>query len=204
MTNILSTELAELICTRISHDLAGNIGTVSNALEMLEDDEDDIADVKSLLENSAKTLAARIKFFRVAFGLKNAAPKNTTELNTIICNYLETVSNAKTPIIIKSDIKNVSCYKIVMLAVMALADVFIRGGTISVFETDEMLRFEAVSDFDLSAQKLENMQQALTSHTPSDNPSLFAHILYLKAFLGEIGVDIDLSYDAKSAVLHLK
>ena len=32
MNDILSeTELAELICTRISHDVIGNVGAVSNA-----------------------------------------------------------------------------------------------------------------------------------------------------------------------------
>ena len=32
------TELSELICTRISHDLIGSIGAVSSALELIEED----------------------------------------------------------------------------------------------------------------------------------------------------------------------
>ena len=35
MNDILSeTELAEFICTRISHDVIGNVGAVSNAVEI--------------------------------------------------------------------------------------------------------------------------------------------------------------------------
>lgn len=204
MTHILSTELAELICTRISHDLAGSIGTVSNALEMWEDDADDTDDVKSLLTNSAETLAARLKFFRIAFGLKNAAPKNIEELKVVIDKYLETIGSAKMPIVMTSRIKNVSCYKVLMLAVMALADVFVRGGEIRAEETEETLSFEAVSDFDLSLAKLENMQQALEGHIPSDNPALWAHIVYLKAFLSEVGAEIELAFEAKKAILHIR
>ena len=48
MNDILSeTELAELICTRISHDVIGNVGAVSNAVELLE--EGDMEDRKSVV-----------------------------------------------------------------------------------------------------------------------------------------------------------
>ncbi|HCU58984.1 MAG TPA: histidine phosphotransferase, partial [Alphaproteobacteria bacterium] len=58
MTTYLPTEIAELICTRISHDLIGNMGAISNAMELWEDDPSDVADLKPLLENSSQTLAA--------------------------------------------------------------------------------------------------------------------------------------------------
>ena len=32
------TELSELICTRLSHDLIGSIGAVASALELMEED----------------------------------------------------------------------------------------------------------------------------------------------------------------------
>lgn len=204
MKQILTTELAELICTRISHDLIGSIGTVANALELWEDDSNDMTDVKMLLENSSQVLNARMKFFRLAFGLKNAAPKNLEEFDEIIRCYLETIGNAKTPIVLISDIKNVSCYKIAMLAVMLLADSFVRGGTIKAIETDDTLRFEATSEYDLSISKLEKMQQAVKGEIPNENPALFAHVAYLKAFLSEIGADIELAFEHKKAVLNIK
>lgn len=45
MENTLSvSEISELVCTRISHDLIGNIGAVSNAVELLEEGDMDFMD----------------------------------------------------------------------------------------------------------------------------------------------------------------
>ena len=43
--------LSQLVFTRISHDLIGNIGSISNALELLEDSLDDIEDIKAVAHN---------------------------------------------------------------------------------------------------------------------------------------------------------
>jgi hypothetical protein len=46
-----NTFLAEVIATRLSHDLIGNIGAVCNGVELLkEGDEQDIEDVKNDIE----------------------------------------------------------------------------------------------------------------------------------------------------------
>ena len=69
--------ICELICTRLSHDIVGNIGAVSNAVELLEEgDMDFIDDIKSILSVSPKTLSSRLKFFRMAFGLNNSNLEN--------------------------------------------------------------------------------------------------------------------------------
>lgn len=203
MTQLLSTEIAELVCTRISHDLAGGIGTVSNALELWEDDPEDEQSIKPLLESSAQILAARMKFFRMAFGLKNAAPKQISDLNAVIDNYLSTIGNAKMPIVMNSNVQNVSYYKIVMLSVMALADVFVRGGIIKVVENVDSLLFEAASDYDLSLIKLDNMKNALEGVIPDENPALLAPVIYLNSFLSGAGVTVKLEYSDKKAVLSI-
>ena len=46
--------ITELVCTRISHDIIGNIGAVANAVELLEEgDLDFLDDIKSILKNSS-------------------------------------------------------------------------------------------------------------------------------------------------------
>ena len=83
------TTLSEILTTRLSHDLIGNIGAVANAVELLnEGDEEDKEDIGNILNFSSKVLSRRLKFFRLCFGLSNAAIKTLAELEEIIANYL--------------------------------------------------------------------------------------------------------------------
>ncbi len=91
--------ISQLICTRISHDLIGNVGAFANAVELMEDEDDEfLAEIKSTLKTSSQVLTARLKFFRMAFGLSNAnlenietvkkLPKNISPLSICITRSL--------------------------------------------------------------------------------------------------------------------
>lgn len=204
MTNLASLEIAELVCTRISHDLIGNIGAMCNAVELMEDDPQDIDDLKPLLKTSAQTLSSRLKFFRLAFGLKNALMKDVDEAKKIASDYLQTIGSQKYPIALKWNVQNISLYKIVFLSLMALADSFIRGGTLEVDESEDGLVCLARSDFELARLKLENMQRALNGDVPDENPALYAPLVYLKSLIFQTGIDVYLQIGAKEAVLEIK
>ena len=64
------TELAALLCSRLCHDMLSPIGALSNGLELLADEKDAgmRGRIVELLEQSAKTSADKLKFFRLAFG----------------------------------------------------------------------------------------------------------------------------------------
>ena len=71
MTNPLkSADLAALLCSRLCHDMLSPVGALSNGLELLaeERDGDMRGRIVELLEQSAKTSADKLKFFRLAFG----------------------------------------------------------------------------------------------------------------------------------------
>ena len=68
--NDTTLDLAALLCSRLCHDMLSPVGALSNGLELLADEKD--ADMRGriveLLEQSAKTSADKLKFFRLAFG----------------------------------------------------------------------------------------------------------------------------------------
>lgn len=200
MTYLSSDILSELICTRLSHDLIGNIGAVSNAVELMEDD-DSLAEVKPILETSAFALSARLKFFRLAFGLSNAAPKQIEDVQNISKNYLLSIGSKSNPINLVFQAQNPALYKMILLAVMALTDVFIRGGTITVSEKADGLFVLAESESALSASKLKTLQNTFHGVLPEDNPAQAAPAAYLCALLDVAGVNIHLEYSEKSATL---
>ena len=65
-----STDLAALLCSRLCHDMLSPVGALNNGLELLADEDD--AEMRQrcleLLEQSARTSASKLKFFRLAYG----------------------------------------------------------------------------------------------------------------------------------------
>ncbi|MEQ1639896.1 MAG: histidine phosphotransferase family protein [Novosphingobium sp.] len=65
-----SLDLASLLCSRLCHDLLSPVGALNNGLELLAEERDPEMRKRcmELLEQSAKTSADKLKFFRLAFG----------------------------------------------------------------------------------------------------------------------------------------
>ena len=65
-----SIDLASLLCSRLCHDLLSPVGALSNGLELLAEEKDPEMRKRcmELLEQSARTSADKLKFFRLAFG----------------------------------------------------------------------------------------------------------------------------------------
>jgi len=70
MNNTTSVDLAALLCSRLCHDLLSPVGALNNGLELLADEKDPEmrARCMELLEQSARTSADKLKFFRLAYG----------------------------------------------------------------------------------------------------------------------------------------
>jgi len=63
-------DLASLLCSRLCHDLLSPVGAMTNGLELLAEEKDPEMRKRcmELLEQSARTSADKLKFFRLAFG----------------------------------------------------------------------------------------------------------------------------------------
>ena len=65
----IDLRVAELLSSRLCHDLVGPIGAVSNGMELMADDEFGMADdAVALVTKSAGQAAALLQFFRMAYG----------------------------------------------------------------------------------------------------------------------------------------
>ncbi len=62
--------LSALMSSKICHDLVGPVGAINNGLELLEEEDDGEtrAYALQLIQNSARSAAARLEFARLAFG----------------------------------------------------------------------------------------------------------------------------------------
>lgn len=203
MENNNFLQLSELICTRISHDLIGNIGAVANAVELLEDDPESVTDVKPILELSSKVLSSRLKFFRLAFGLNNATVKNIDELKSIANNYIETIGNRNFPIKLDINFNTPELYKIALLSIMTLSDIFIKGGTIFASETNNKIIFKAQSEHQLSIAKIKSLSDLLNNNFSIENPAQLAPLAYLKFMLSKSNVKLSIEFNDFEATLQI-
>ena len=68
MTNP-NTDLAALVGSRICHDLISPVGAIGNGLELISLAGDTVGPEINLISGSVSSATARIRFFRIAFGL---------------------------------------------------------------------------------------------------------------------------------------
>lgn len=168
-----NSNVCELICTRLSHDIVGNIGAVANAVELLEEgDMDFIDDIKSILGVSSKNLAARLKFFRMTFGLNNANLENNETVVKTAQDYLHTLGNKDFPITLAYDVKSVDNVKNALLMIMIMGDVLIRGGIINVKEDSKSLSAVIDANAKLSNDKLEKITSVLANNGQTSDAGL--------------------------------
>lgn len=65
---LVDLRVAQLLCSRLCHDLVGPAGAVNAGLELIEDQGADRAEAMALIELSAHQVASRLAFYRIAFG----------------------------------------------------------------------------------------------------------------------------------------
>lgn len=81
-------DLAALLAARICHDLINPIGAISNGLEMLALQGTKLSAELELIDTSTQSAAARLAFFRVAFGPARAGgPLRSDELHRLSTAY---------------------------------------------------------------------------------------------------------------------
>jgi len=69
----LDVKVAQLLCSRLCHDLVGSASAINAGLEMIHDDPADSEGPLDLMGNSAAQMTRRLAFFRAAFGLAEGA-----------------------------------------------------------------------------------------------------------------------------------
>ena len=130
------TDLAALLCSRLCHDLLSPVGALNNGLELLADESDPEMRKRciELLEQSARTSASKLKFFRLAFGAAGGfgdrvpaeEPKELLQALTANDERLTLAWSVAEPTLSKPAVK-----VLLNLAAMGL-DSLVRGGTLEV------------------------------------------------------------------------
>ena len=130
-----SDKIADLIGSRICHDLISPIGAVANGLELLELSGVPQSPQLSLVAQSASNASARIRLFRLAFGDSSAGQiVSATETGAILdAIYAESRTNVTWQV--EGDHPRIDI-KMALLAVLCAEQALVTGGTIKITERD--------------------------------------------------------------------
>lgn len=90
MTKDMTRDIAAMIGSRICHDLISPVGAISNGVELLAMTGGDTSPEISLISESVENANARVKFFRIAFGMASAEQMTGRHEMTTILKALET------------------------------------------------------------------------------------------------------------------
>jgi len=85
-------KVAQLLVSRVCHDLAGGVNALSVGAQLLGDDPNMIDDeALNVIAMSARQSTGRLAFFRIAFGVGGGGDETiaTAELKTLVDDYLQ-------------------------------------------------------------------------------------------------------------------
>jgi histidine phosphotransferase ChpT len=131
-------KFAELLCTRLCHDLTGPIGALANGAEFLSEEGFEMqGQAIELIASSAAQAVARLQFYRRAYGrINDSGEASLSELKSLVTDYLQGSKVTLDWPDIYTDAAGVSIsYKMsrVLLNTMILSlGALLRGGTIAV------------------------------------------------------------------------
>jgi len=207
----LDVKVAQLLCSRLCHDLVGPASAVNAGLEMIDDDPTDPAGPLDLMGNSAAQMTRRLAFFRVAFGLAEGAKgaANAGEIHDLAAgllqggkvslNWMDAEGN-KAARILSAEIG-----KVCLNLILAASECLPRGGTIDIHLTDipegTGIAVEAGGQ---SARVSEDMVAALA---PDAGPGQLnvhnVHVYFAQLLARSAGAEIEYQVDPSGNVVQI-
>ncbi|RPE71417.1 histidine phosphotransferase ChpT [Pacificibacter maritimus] len=144
MTKDMTRDIAAMIGSRICHDLISPVGAISNGVELLAMSAGDTSAELSLISESVDNANARVKFFRIAFGMASQGQMTGRQEMVSILKGLETPRQTydwqPTTDMLRDEVK-LAC-----LMVMCIETALPRGGAIQISSENGQLQVTARSD----------------------------------------------------------
>lgn len=137
--------LAALLSSRICHDLVSPIGAISNGVELLQMSGTAMGPEIDLISESVGNANARIRFFRIAFGLATAEQRlGRSEIQSVLADATQ---STRISVTWESD-DNLPRQevKLVFLAIQCFETAMPWGGEVKVTQMGDQWRIEGKSD----------------------------------------------------------
>lgn len=137
---LTDVRVAQLLCSRLCHDLVAPVGAVSAGAELLEERSGEVGEVVELIAGAGRRLACLLDVFRIAFGLRGggdatAALAEARALSVAFCESSDRVLDWPADGNPDADLdrpRPVAVVRLLLCLIVAAAGMLPRRGTIAV------------------------------------------------------------------------
>ncbi|MEQ9487394.1 MAG: histidine phosphotransferase family protein [Alphaproteobacteria bacterium] len=197
------TDFAELMASRLVHELVGPVGGVSAGIEMLGETGEADPETLALLADSSGRASQRLQFFRLAYGCAGRAPIGLDMLKSAVDGYLEK-SSVSGLWSMKGDeavLRKEGAGKCLLLAVEIAAASLLRGGRLSITAGGTETTVTARGT---QATLRDEIAALLRTGGPEDDVSANrVHAAYLYCLVNDIGGRIFVETDTDTVTIRL-
>lgn len=194
--------VAELLCSRLCHDLVGPVGAVNHGIELIGEENSPImAEATEMIGQSAEQASNRLEFFRVTFGLSGggAGQMSMEQGRRLASGFLEKHINLDWPqnpelpwkdqeTTVPKDV-----IKVILNLIMLGVDCLPRGGTMTLSQATlpEGLGVALVVQGQ-KAHVRDEIQSAISSNAPCDSlTARTVQAFFLARLADDLGLDFE-------------
>ena len=201
MQEFVDIRISELLSSRLCHELASPIGAINNGIEMVEEFDDSmVGEAMPLIASSARMVASRLAFYRMAYGAAgNRSIASFADLIELANGYF---AEGRTTIVWPdepdaTEMKD-GWLRLLLNMLPLAADTLPRGGTLAVSceEEDGGLRMAVAAEGE-GARVSEECDQAMkTGVSPDDLTPRSVHAFWVSRLAQQLRsrIEIDTGY----------
>ena len=186
---ISDIEIAELLNSKLLHDLAGPIGAVSSSIDFIDEQNSELREkALNLIKDASEKSISKLSYYRIAFGnSKNRFDIELDKLKKLIISYF---SNTKVTIefLLPINIDEISNYKlsnqsakIILNALLIFSNSIIYGGKIII----ELIIPNQIDDFDIGKSDSLNTINSFKIKASSEK-SLKLDEIFINLFVNKV------------------
>lgn len=200
MVSSVDFRLAELLASRLCHDLVGPVSAVGNGAELLQEMSPMDAEAVDLIASSSGQAASKLAFFRLAYGAAGERINSIEDLRPVIEDWLkEERLELRWP---QEGARSLSGYNgKVLLNLLALArECLPRGGELdlSLWEKGDLLELELKGQGATMELRSDTAEGLVEQVSPDSLTPRNVHAFFTRQLIIRTGGDLKLDTDSTS------
>lgn len=207
MTTTVDRRIAELLCSRICHELVAGVAAINNGVELISEIDPSMFDeAMELIGSSAKQASARVQYYRMAYGFAgHDALGGITAVTDLINILLENEDRFTLTPVGEVPALEAGWGKLLLNMTVLGMDCLPRGGSLALSVAEDGGRMAlSVRGMGEEARLSDRYADILTCEVSSDDVSaLNVHAYYTRALASSVGGGLETDIQDKTVSLRV-